>query len=111
MPDDFPQVERWLALWADWMRGETVGRGYPSRSVGLSTGGASEDFDSLVERADMRCCPLIDAAIRDMPLIAQSAIAHVWLSAVFRLRIDPAQVYAECMPELERRLRAHGVVV
>jgi hypothetical protein len=111
MQNDFPAVERWLALWADWMRGETVGRGYPSRSVGLSTGGASEEFDSLCDRAEWRCCPLIDAAIREMPLVAQAAISHYWLASVFRLRSDPAAIYAAHIAELERRLRAHGVVV
>ena len=37
-PNDLAQLDRILAEWADWMSHEKVGRGYPSRAAGLSSG-------------------------------------------------------------------------
>jgi len=102
-------VEYWLGQWARWMRHSSNRLGYPSRSIGLASGGASEHFDDLVERADHKTVRAVDAAIRSLPLDQQAAIHHVWLAAVFRLRTPVSEVYADALDRLEAEMRKRGV--
>ena len=104
-------IDYWLTQWALWMRGgDSRKLGYPRCSLGIATGGASEQFEDLVERADRKSVRATDAAIRSLSLEAQSAIHHIYLAAVFRMRRDPAEVYAEALPVLEREMRGRGVI-
>ena len=77
-PNDLAQLDRILAEWADWMSHEKVGRGYPSRAAGLSSGGSSESFEDLCERADAQRARTVDAVIRSLPTGAcEIGRAHV----------------------------------
>lgn len=104
-------IDYWLHQWARWMRGgDSRKLGYPRRSLGIATGGASEQFDDMVEREDRKSVRATDAAIRSLSLDQQSAIHHIYLAAVFRMRRDPVEVYKEALPVLEREMRGRGVI-
>lgn len=107
---EWSTVEHWLAEWARWMRRDEVGRGYPSRAAGLATGGASEHFDDLVERADLITVRAVDAAVRSLSHELQAAVAHVWLAAVYRLRRPAMVAYQEALGLLEVEMRKRGVL-
>lgn len=102
-------VEYWLGRWAAWMQSDSHNLGYPGRSAVVSSGGASEAFEDLVERADLKSIRATDAAVRSLTLQQQAAVYHVYLGAVFRLRDDPQSVYEACLPALEVEARKRGV--
>lgn len=110
-PAHIARVESLLASWADWMRHETFGRGYPSRSAGLASGGVFERFSDMLEQSENATCVCVDAAIRDLATLHQMAIAHRWLRQVMRAPGDPVALYAEALPGLMRALRARDVGV
>lgn len=65
---DFSRAIYHLLIWGEWRKANTgqVTRGYPSRSAGVATGGASDDFDSMVEREDAKTAAICDAIIYDL---------------------------------------------
>lgn len=106
---DSAAVEYWLAQWADWMRQHSERLGYPQRALVCSSGGASEEFDALVERADMQAVIATDAAIRSLEAIEQAAVNHRWLAAVYRLGEPVEVVYARAVIRLEGKMRGRVV--
>ena len=58
-----------LLNWADWMRQSIGVRGYPQKACGLSTGGASEEFDHMVEDEEKRIARITDTCANDLPAI------------------------------------------
>ena len=92
-----------LPLWAAWMRSETVGRGYPTRSAFLCSGGSAGDdaFAELCSTADQVAVRTLDALIDDLPAICRAAIHQRWCSAVWRFR---AQMYEQALAEAYERL-------
>jgi hypothetical protein len=102
-------LEYWLGRWAAWMKADRHNLGYPGRSAVVSSGGASEAFEDLCERADLKSIKATDAAVRSLTLQQQAAVYHVYLGAVFRLRDDPQSVYEACLPALEVEARKRGV--
>lgn len=79
-------IEWLIHNWARWMRSGQLEKWYPGQSAGLSTGGASESFDDLLERCERDLAKTTDTVIKDLPLLQQNVIHHVYLHAVFRFR-------------------------
>ena len=75
-----------LKDWADWMHSGSVGRGYPRRSAGISTGYVLDSFDDMCERMDAQVCRVVDSCVDDLPPNQSAAIYRCYLSAVFRMR-------------------------
>lgn len=105
-------VEYWLGEWARWMRADSHRLGYPSRSLGIVTGGASEEFDELYERESRKPqVRSVDAAIRSLPRQMETVISHYWLSKDgYRLREELHALYVEALPLLEVEMRKRGVI-
>jgi hypothetical protein len=101
-----------MPLWAAWMRSETVGKGYPTCSAFLASGGASsaDSFDHLCSNADRVAVVTLDALIDDLPTICRAAVHHRWLHAVFRFRpeVMPAAL-VEAYETLESGMRRWGM--
>ena len=110
-PNDLAQLDRILAEWADWMSHEKVGRGYPSRAAGLSSGGSSESFEDSCERADTQRAKTVDAVIRSLPSGPCAAVHSVWLGSRWVLEwMDRAECYAQAVDRLPAELNRRGVV-
>ena len=110
-PNDLAQLDRILAEWADWMSHEKVGRGYPSRAAGLSSGGSSESFEDLCERADAQRARTVDAVIRSLPTKTCAAVHSVWLGSRWVLEwMDQAECYAQAVERLPIELNRKEIV-
>ena len=80
------RLESFLLDWSRWMRsGETVA-GLPRASIGMSSGGASEHFDDMIDRVDRHIASVTNTVIEDLPAAQQCALHHAYLHAVFRFR-------------------------
>lgn len=79
-------LELHLLNWAAWMRRDIGVRGYPAKSLGISTGGASEEFDNMLEDEEKRIARVTDTVINDLPPIQRCALNQCYLYAVFRFR-------------------------
>lgn len=75
-----------LSEWADWMRGDEAGRGYPRKSAMLQSGYVSSTFEDLCDLADAQRCRIVDACIDDLPPNQRAAIYRCYLASVFRMR-------------------------
>jgi len=62
--------------WSKWMRHDNHKLGYPSKSIGLSSGGSSnaDTFDYMIEDLDNDNVRTIDALIHSLPIEEQNAI-------------------------------------
>ncbi len=71
-----------LANWADYMKQPSHKLGYPSKSMCMSSGGASgeDEFDIMCTDADIKCAQAIDSIIDSLSMPQRTAINHVWLS-------------------------------
>jgi hypothetical protein len=101
-----------MPLWAAWMRSEAWGRGYPSHSSFLASGGvAGEDaFGDLCDKADGQAIVVLDALINDLPAILRAAVHHRWLAAVFRFRPGIYErALAEAVEMLDHGMRKWGM--
>lgn len=108
---DLAPLECLLAEWAEWMSHEKVGRGYPSRAAGLSSGGSSESFEDLCERADAQRARTVDAVIRSLPTGACAAVHSVWLGSRWVLDwMDRGEHYAIACERLPVELARRGVI-
>ena len=110
--DDLPAVETLIGEWARWMRTESVGRGYPRRVSAMSTGGASDDFDDLCDRADRARAQQMDACIRSLPAGPCAAVHSVWLGSRWVLDwMERDACYAQALLQLPRICSSRGVVL
>ncbi len=68
--------------WAQWMKKPTYKLGFPSRSLVMSSGGASteDSFDELISIQDKDNIRIIDTLIHNLPLEQQDALYHKYLS-------------------------------
>ena len=108
---DIAPLEALLSEWAQWMSHEKVGRGYPSRVPIFSSGGSSESFEDLCERADAQRARTVDAVIRSLPTGACAAVHSVWLGSKWVLDwMDRAECYAQAVERLPVELNRRGVV-
>ena len=110
-PNDLAQLDRILAEWADWMSHEKVGRGYPSRAAGLSSGGSSESFEDLCERADKQRACAVNAVICSLPKSQGDAMRNVWLGESWVIEWPGLDYfYAQAVDRLPVELNRRGVV-
>ena len=79
-------MERLLSImqdWSLWMKSDNHKLGYPSKSIGLSSGGesTSEVFEEMCSAQDMANIRTIDAIIHSLPKEQQDAIYARYLDA------------------------------
>ncbi len=79
-------MERLLSImddWALWMKLDSHKLGYPTKSIGMSSGGesTSESFAEMCSAQDMSNIRTIDAIIHSLPKEQQDAIYARYLDA------------------------------
>jgi len=76
-------LEYLLSLWARWMRHDDLGLGYPKRSLGMSSGGASteDSFDELFEGSEREKVRSLDTIINSLEEGQKKSIYHVYLGS------------------------------
>jgi hypothetical protein len=79
-------MERLLSImedWALWMKSDNHRLGYPSKSIGMSSGGesTSESFSEMCSAQDMSNIRTIDAIIHSLDKTQQDAIYAKYLGA------------------------------
>lgn len=79
-------MERLLSImddWSLWMKSDNHKLGYPSKSIGMSSGGesTSESFTEMCSSQDMSNIRTIDAIIHSLPKEQQDAIYTKYLGA------------------------------
>ena len=79
-------MERLLSIledWALWMKTDNHKLGYPSKSIGMSSGGesTSEAFEEMCSAQDMSNIRTIDAIIHSLDKTQQDAIYAKYLGA------------------------------
>jgi hypothetical protein len=79
-------MERLLSIledWARWMKSDNHKIGYPSKSIGMSSGGesTSEVFEEMCSAQDMSNVRTIDAIIHSLDSSQQQAIYAKYLGA------------------------------
>ena len=69
--------------WAQWMKKPTHRLGFPSRSLVMSSGGASteDSFNELMLTQDQDNIRIIDTLIHNLPPEQQDALYHRYLSS------------------------------
>jgi len=79
-------LERHLVTWARWMRSGEWVAGHSHSSAVISSGGASEHFDDMLEATERRIAKVTDSVIADLANDQRAAIHHAYLHAVYRLK-------------------------
>jgi hypothetical protein len=106
-------MERLLSIledWSLWMRHDTHKLGYPSKSIGMSSGGesTSEVFEEMCSAQDMSNIRTIHAIIHSLEQGQQDAIYAKYLGAkpplAFFWQLDMA--YDNLLTIAERRINA-----
>lgn len=94
-----------LEDWARWSMCYRLRIGFPSRSIGLSSGFASQTFDEMCEQADSTRCRVLDTMIDDLSPAQRQAIHRRYLHAVYRF---PRENYAEMLAQAHEELLKGG---
>lgn len=76
-------VDHLLKMWAQWHAAENYTKGYPARSAGFSTGGASQSFDEMFDANQLRILAVTDSVIDDLPRADRVAIYCEYLGRVW----------------------------
>jgi hypothetical protein len=106
-------MERLLSIledWSLWMKHDTHKLGYPSKSIGMSSGGesTSEVFEEMCSAQDMSNIRTIHAIIHSLEQGQQEAIYAKYLGAkpplAFFWQLDMA--YDNLLTIAERRINA-----
>jgi hypothetical protein len=106
-------MERLLSIledWSLWMKHDTHKLGYPSKSIGMSSGGesTSEVFEEMCSAQDMSNIRTIHAIIHSLEQGQQDAIYAKYLGAkpplAFFWQLDMA--YDNLLTIAERRINA-----
>ena len=106
-------MERLLSIledWALWMKSDNHRLGYPSKSIGLSSGGesTSEAFEEMCSAQDMSNVRTIHAIVHSLEQGQQEAIYAKYLGAktplAFYWQLDMA--YDNLLTIAERRINA-----
>lgn len=79
-------MERLLSImddWSVWMKSDNHKLGYPTKSIGMSSGGEStrESFSEMCSAQDMSNIRTIDAIIHSLPKEQQDAVYARYLKA------------------------------
>ena len=98
-----------LSNWSAWMRAGGVNLWYPSRASGGMGRSGSTDFDAMCANADTTSARAVDALIEGLPQAEKLTIHNEWLSTVFRVRGDPAELYASAKERIAKGLAAKGI--
>tara|TARA_R110000822_G_scaffold39297_4_gene108042 strand:+ start:406 stop:729 length:324 start_codon:yes stop_codon:yes gene_type:complete len=79
------KMERLMVLLEDWavfMKHDNTKLGYPSKSLGMSTGGeSSEAFDDMIGVADNKNVITLNAIVHSLPKEQRDAIYARWLNS------------------------------
>jgi hypothetical protein len=106
-------MERLLSIledWALWMKSDNHRLGYPSKSIGMSSGGesTSDAFEEMCSAQDMSNVRTIHAIIHSLEKPQQDAIYTKYLGAkpplAFYWQLDMA--YDNLLTIAERRINA-----
>ena len=106
-------MERLLSIledWALWMKSDNHRLGYPSKSIGMSSGGesTSDTFEEMCSAQDMSNVRTIHAIVHSLEQGQQDAIYAKYLGAkpplAFYLQLDMA--YDNLLTIAERRINA-----
>ena len=107
MTDD-KRLDELLDNWAAWMRQGSVGRGLPTKSVGLrSTSG--QDFESMLAAVDTRLARALDAIIDSLPPRYRDALHHRWLRSSWTWGEEWEADYQFARDEVRRLMRKRGI--
>jgi len=70
-----------LGNWSDYMQQPSSKLGYPSKSLCMSSGGASgeDEFEIMCDEVDTKCAQAMDSIIDSISQPQRTAINHVWL--------------------------------
>ena len=100
-----------LENWAIWMRHDAHKLSYPSKSLCMSSGGASGDdeFENMCEDADLHCAQGMDSIVDSISKPQRTAINHVWLSVAHHY---PTQAldYEEAIESLVKLCNKRGLI-
>jgi hypothetical protein len=103
-------LENWAAWQAD--HAHDFGRGYPTRASGGFVSRSSQDFSSMVHKADRACARAVDAILDGCTPIEKAAVSHFHLAAVFRfprLGMAAENAYQSAREKIRRGLLARGI--
>lgn len=92
------RIERLMVLLEDWsvfMRHDNNRLGYPSKALGMASGGeSSEAFDDMISDADNKNVITLNAIIHSLPKEQREAIYARWLKSkkpmYYELKLDLA---------------------
>jgi hypothetical protein len=79
-------IEWHLDNWVKFMRKNRLTIGYPSRSLGMETGGSAggEEFDHIADREENKAAAEFDCCIESLEAARRNAIHHKYLGSKFR---------------------------
>lgn len=63
-----------LEEWANWMKQDDIGIGYPKQSVGFLSGGSSRSFDEMFESSELENIKTLDSVIHSLDKYQREAI-------------------------------------
>jgi len=92
------RIERLMVLledWSVWMKKDNHRLGYPSKSLGMASGGESSDaFEDMVGEADSKNIKTMNAIIHSLDKEQRDAIYARWLGSkkpvYYELKLDLA---------------------
>lgn len=70
-----------LDAWARWMKHDDHELGYPKRSLGMSSGGASSSFEEIFEDSELDKIRIVDRVIHDLDYEQRKAIYARYLGS------------------------------
>lgn len=102
-----------LEDWANWQKGYSGIKGFPSHSIGLQSGYVSCGFDDLCEKVDNVVFITVDTAIGNLSKPEAAAINRRYgIASVFRFpRDNYAQLLSDAHFKLMEELPKKGVVI
>ena len=92
------RIERLMVLledWSEFMKHDNNRLGYPSKALGMASGGeSSEAFDDMITDADNKNVITLNAIIHSLPKEQREAIYARWLKSkkpvYYELKLDLA---------------------
>ena len=72
-----------LSLWTRWMKHDDYNLGYPKRSLGMSSGGASTEdtFDEMYDDLELNKVRTLNAVINELNHEERKAVHHFHLGS------------------------------
>jgi len=105
------KVKDALSVWADWMRDDNTKLGFPSQSIGISSGGSVSSWEDLELSLDIGIARAVDAILEGVSNSQRLAVHHFHLAAVWRSnRTNIEDDYANALMVIEFGLRRRGLI-